>query len=311
MIPQRDELEAAPRAELIRLAKRAGVQRPDVMTRMELVDEILRLATRDPVERRKVRGFLGIARDLIASVVEQGLNLPDAAALIRGEVTFEPRRPPQGPVATVTLAEIYAAQGHLERARAMIDEVLRAEPDHEVALTLRERFRADAARKGRVPAGSASGAGSEATARAEHEALAAIVGDTPAEEAATVPARPLAVLLRRAPGQWTVAWDLGASPRGALHVRALEVIPREDGAPVRREHGIDAEGVMGSITLNDIDETAIVRAAVGYRGEDGFRAAAVAAEVERSADGEARITWTLRREPPGAAALGRLAGLGV
>src|SRR5690606_24271737 len=125
--------------------KSAGVQRPDVMTRMELVDEILRLSTRDPVERKRARGLLGVARDLLASVVEQGLNLPDAAAFIRGEVAFEPRRPAHGPVATVTRGESSAAQGHLGRALAMRDEVVSKEPEHEAARKRRDRLQQEAA----------------------------------------------------------------------------------------------------------------------------------------------------------------------
>src|ERR1700753_2042482 len=108
-------LEEMVREELVIEARRVGVKRPEVMTRVELVDEVLRLGTPNPVERKEVRGWLGVARDLLASAVEVGLNLPDAAAMMRGEVRLEPLRE-QAPVATVTLAEIYGAQGHLDRA---------------------------------------------------------------------------------------------------------------------------------------------------------------------------------------------------
>ncbi len=40
----------------------------------------------------------------------------------------------------MTLAEIYAAQGHLERAIAVLDEVLTREPEHAEAHGLRARF---------------------------------------------------------------------------------------------------------------------------------------------------------------------------
>ena len=136
----RDALEALGREELVVEARRFGVKRPEVMTRVELVDEVLRLGTPNPVERKKVRGWLGVARDLIASAVELGLNLPDAAAMIRGEIRFEPRGPEHPPVATVTLAEIYGAQGHFDRAIGMLDEVVESESDHEVARRLRARL---------------------------------------------------------------------------------------------------------------------------------------------------------------------------
>jgi hypothetical protein len=44
------------------------------------------------------------------------------------------------PVATVTLAEIYAAQGHYDKALRMLDEVLEREPDHAQALNSRKRL---------------------------------------------------------------------------------------------------------------------------------------------------------------------------
>jgi hypothetical protein len=47
---------------------------------------------------------------------------------------------PPPPLPTVTLAEIYAAQGHLERAIAVLDEVLTREPEHAEAHGLRARF---------------------------------------------------------------------------------------------------------------------------------------------------------------------------
>jgi hypothetical protein len=136
----RAALEEMVREELVVEARRVGVKRPEVMTRVELVDEVLRLGTPNPVERKQVRGWLGVARDLLASAVEVGLNLPDAAAMIRGEVRFEPLRPEQPPVATVTLAEIYGAQGHFDRAIGMLDEVLDREADHDIARRLRNRL---------------------------------------------------------------------------------------------------------------------------------------------------------------------------
>src|SRR5687768_983034 len=101
------------------------------MTRVELRDEIVRRAEPDPLEQRRARGWLGVARDMVASVVESGLNLPDAAALIRGRGEFDGHGPPA--VATVTLAQIYAAQGHHARALSVLDEVLAKEPDHVAA----------------------------------------------------------------------------------------------------------------------------------------------------------------------------------
>ncbi len=114
------------------------------MTRAELKDEILR-RTKTGAEQIEARGLFGVARALLASVVETGLNLPDAASLIRGTTTFDSRVTGPAPVATVTLAEIYATQGHKKRALGMLDEVLRDEPDHEIALRLRRELTDEAA----------------------------------------------------------------------------------------------------------------------------------------------------------------------
>ncbi|MCB9584819.1 MAG: hypothetical protein H6718_05450 [Polyangiaceae bacterium] len=131
----RSSLDRLQRQELIELARSRGIERPEVMTRDELIDEILRLSFADPTEVKSVRGWFGVARDLLAGLVEQGLHLPDAAKVIRGDgpgSVSSGRRP----LATVTLAEIYAAQGHLGRGIAVLQEVLEKEPEHEVASRL-------------------------------------------------------------------------------------------------------------------------------------------------------------------------------
>jgi hypothetical protein len=132
-------LDQMSREDLIGRARVLGVERPEVMTRMELKDEIVRRSETDVVQRQRARGWLGVARDLVAGVVESGLNLPDAAALIRGEARENEWKGPP-PVATVTLAEIYAHQGHLDRALGILDEVIAKESDHEAARALRERL---------------------------------------------------------------------------------------------------------------------------------------------------------------------------
>ncbi|MEZ4229287.1 MAG: hypothetical protein R3B89_08990 [Polyangiaceae bacterium] len=131
----RAALDRLQRHELIELARSRGVERPEVMTRDELIDDMLRGSVSDPTEMKSVRGWFGVARDLLAGLVEQGLHLPDAAKVIRGDGTHGV---PSGrrPLATVTLAEIYAAQGHLERGIAVLREVLDKEPEHEVARRL-------------------------------------------------------------------------------------------------------------------------------------------------------------------------------
>jgi hypothetical protein len=134
------------RRDLSELAKNLGVADAEVMTRAELRAAIERSqAVPRAVQPPWPTTWLGVARGLIASIVEQGLNLPDAAALIRGDtkLTAPPKPPP--PVATVTLARIYVAQGHVQKAIATLGEVLQSDPDHELARELRDEL---AARKG-------------------------------------------------------------------------------------------------------------------------------------------------------------------
>ena len=140
MAESSDDLERMSREQLILKARVLGVERAELMTRVEMRDEIVRRSEPDLAQQKRARGFLGVARDLVASVVEAGLNLPDAAAIIRGDNNREADWKGPPPVATVTLAEIYAAQGHLERALRMLDEVLAKEPDHDPARALRTRL---------------------------------------------------------------------------------------------------------------------------------------------------------------------------
>jgi tetratricopeptide repeat protein len=128
------------RIELLRLAQSLGVSDADVMTRAELRAAIANANAPAPPPTEQPTTWVGVARRLLASVIERGLNLPDAAALIRGDakLTTPPKAPP--PVATVTLARIYAAQGHLDRAIAVLDEVLLSDPDHELARDLRAQL---------------------------------------------------------------------------------------------------------------------------------------------------------------------------
>ncbi len=133
-------LDQLSRDELIVRARALGAERPEVMTRIELRDEIVRLSETDPTVRRRSRGWLGVARDLVASVVDAGLNLPGAAAAIRGDSKPESEWQGPPPVATLTLAEIYSAQGHADRALSVLSQVLANEPDHAAAHALKERI---------------------------------------------------------------------------------------------------------------------------------------------------------------------------
>ena len=131
---QRKDLEKLSREELVAKAEEHGVTRPRTLTMPELVDEIL-LATERQTGQKKSRGWFGKARDLLTSVIDRGLTTDPSK---RPAPRTLPVAPP--PLPTVTLAEIYAAQGHFERAIATLDEVVARNPSHTEAKRLRNRF---------------------------------------------------------------------------------------------------------------------------------------------------------------------------
>src|SRR5262245_44969417 len=143
---ERAELERLDREGLVQRARAAGIRRARLLTRPELVDELLRLdPSIDPGQLKKTRRFFGRARDLLSRVVERGLHLPDAADRLRaalGTPFPEVPRPEPQAVPTVTLAEIYAAQGHKQRAVDTLRRVLEAEPDHHGARALLDKLEA-------------------------------------------------------------------------------------------------------------------------------------------------------------------------
>jgi hypothetical protein len=334
-------LEGLPRDQLIDRARKAGVRRPELLTRVELKDEIVRLSETDERKRRAARGWFGVARDLLASVVEQGLHMPDAAKLIRGEPLLGENYKAQAPVATVTLAEIYVAQGHTQRALAILDEVLTREPDHEAARGLRDRLSAEAEREGaaqserpaKVAGSSAAPAGAKPaksakpaaeakpadppSAPAAKPAAEAKPADPPSAPAAkpaaeAKPASPtqhakrvgeakpaaeakpraaaraadVVVTIAEAPGSVYLYWEVSEralrraqklQADGHAVIRLLEVRPSWDGAE-RVERELDVELPSGSRRV-PTDETALVRAALGWRSSAGFLPFAVGSEL--------------------------------
>jgi hypothetical protein len=133
----RRELEGASREDLVLRAEALGIAGASARTTAELAAAIAAAEENQRSERRG-RGWFGRARDLLTSVIDRGLNLPPEASRNRPEGRGAGAPPP--PLPTVTLAEIYAAQGHLDRAIATLDEVISREPEHTDALSLRGRF---------------------------------------------------------------------------------------------------------------------------------------------------------------------------
>ncbi|HEX7451744.1 MAG TPA: tetratricopeptide repeat protein [Polyangiaceae bacterium] len=305
-----DDLERLSREQLILKARVLGVERPELMTRVEMRDEIVRRSEPDPVQQKRARGFLGVARDLVASVVEAGLNLPDAAAIIRGEGAREGDWKGPPPVATVTLAEIYAAQGHLDRALRMLDEVLAKEPDHDAARSLRDRLAAGAdvpkqpaPRRQRIsfadppesdlPAEPLTHSERAPAPEPEPEPAPApapapepVPESAPAPAAAPPPASPYVLTLAVA-GQRQVYWEVPAhtwdalrsrAPHGRAVLRVLSFRTRA-GKVERRAHDLSPDAEVGSAVLPGLNADAVVRAALGWESDGRFLPFVIASDL--------------------------------
>jgi len=155
----RQKLEGLTREELVALAGELGIVRPRSLTVPEIIDEIVSRTASNERDKARSRGWLGRARSLLASVIERGLHLPDVAKALRNAPSTKPWPVAPTPLATMTLAEIYAAQGHLDKALQILDEIITREPEHADARSLRQRLQMQ------------SGGGKKAEAPAKREEI--------------------------------------------------------------------------------------------------------------------------------------------
>ena len=317
----RSELERLDREGLVQRAQAAGVKRARVLTRPELIDELLRHhdTTGDEAQLKRTRGFFGIARDLLSRVVERGLHLPDAADRLRaalGTPADVPRPAPQA-VPTLTLAEIYAAQGHKQRAVDTLKRVLETEPDHVGARSLladleakdyvpppppvlpdEERFDEFGAPDVEPGADPVSDRDVE-TPRVEDDVLLLV---DPAPESLLSPDLPLSIATQcfaiPRPGAVFVWWRLANAHRASDHfffVRAVAILPRWNGPDVRTQD-VACDPEAGALVLRDLPDGAIVRVAIG-RIEDGTFVPLAHSPAIETAGGEL-VEWTLEGSRP-------------
>jgi hypothetical protein len=295
----RAELEGLDRESLVRRAEASGIKRARILTRPELVDELLRLDEgADPEQLRKKRGFFGRARDLVARVVERGLHLPDAADRIRNLGTLPPSVPRAEPqaVPTVTLAEIYAAQGHRQRAVETLRRVLEREPEHGAAQALLAQLE-DASYVAPAPPLPPEGdfEPMEAAADASDEASdAAVTTPGAGSRGRDASVAPEVVAIPLGGGTTYVAWR--EAPREGLVLRVVIVTPTWDG-PLRETRDIDLDDAAGELVLRGLPARAVVRVAVGKRAEDRFAPLAHSPALEAGAS-EGLVKWTLRGPEP-------------
>ena len=306
----RAELERLGRDDLITRAETAGVTRARILTRPELVDELLLRSSADHATKQRSRGFFGRARDLLASVVEQGLNLPDAAQKIRAIGAPPPSRP-TGPAAlpTVTLAEIYVAQGHRHRAVETLEGVLAREPDHAAARALREQLRDDAypVPSPRLPPEDDADALSEPPSDLDGEPLVQSaarpdrirVESTPAppsepdhmlddaplpprydvDECVALPVDPTTLYVYWEARDRTLDYVRAARPGGTVALRVVVVVPTWDG-PRSTVLTHDVHALLGEYFVRDLPAGCVARVAIGYRVGDSFVAIAHSPALE-------------------------------
>jgi hypothetical protein len=289
----RGELEGLDRETLIARADGAGVAKARILTRQELVDELLLRSATDDATKDRSRGLFGRARDLLARLVERGLNKPEAADRIRSvgrPVVSRPSAPAALP--TLTLAEIYVAQGYRERATETLERVLSAEPEHAAARALLTRLR-DAAFPVPTPkmppevdvddAKEASLEKQAAPAVGASEAVrpAPAVPAPPAEPSFMLDDSPLpqrydvdeCVAVAMDPRTLYVYWEvrdrtleeLRSQSHGAeLAIRVVAVEPAWN-APQTSVRDYEVHSSLGEIFVRDLPPGSVLRAAVGVR----------------------------------------------
>jgi hypothetical protein len=278
-----DDLTSLTNAELVERAERLGLTNAATMGRDELLSSIRTLIP--PPSARG--GWLGRARDLVARVVERGLHMPDAAKILRGAPPSQPVPPP--PLATVTLAEIYAAQGHFVKAIKVLDEVLEREPDHAEARKLRERY-SGASMPAPPPAPPAAPDGPAAPEPAETVDAETAEPPTLVEDASSAATAGVddVVCLATDPTTVYVYWELRPitfararwrDARGKLVLRVSCFSPH---APATLD--LDVDALTGDRFVRGLEPGSEVRICVAWVGPRGFTPLAVAAELQMPRD---------------------------
>jgi hypothetical protein len=308
--PDRADLERLDRDTLIARAEAAGVSRASILTRPELVDELLlRTAKKDDPAVARARGFFGRARDLLARVIERGLHLPEAADLLRRAGVNPPSRRSTAPAAvpTVTLAEIYATQGHRGRAIETLKRVLDHEPDHAAARSLLTQLSSAAGSLSDEPSSepfseppdaesrrvrAASPRISEATSEAP-EPHGFLDDDTlppryDVDECVAVSVDPTTLFTYWEVRSTTLAHVRRSRPDGVVALRVVVVTPSWDG-PMSRSWDIDVGESLGDWFIRDLPAGSVVRVAIGWRSGDVFLPIAHSPALETPPDKPSRL----------------------
>ena len=306
----RADLERLDRTALIARAEGLGVTRANILTRPELVDELLvRTARAGDKDLPKARGFFGRARDLVARVIEKGLHLPDAAERFRSVTVAATQiavRVVPAVVPTVTLAEIYAAQGHRPRAIDTLRRVLDLEPDHTTAQALLTKLESSAPLPDApvVPAeepedeersGSEEGSDEREQSAPGPQALPkghvpggeplGFLDDEPpptrydVDECVAIAVDPVTLYAYWEIRDATLDYLRASRPDGQITLRLLIITPTWDG-PRSATRDLDVDSPYADRFVRDLPAGAIVRVAIGWRTGDAFLPIAHAPALE-------------------------------
>ncbi len=295
----RAELETLDREDLIARAEAAGVARARILTRPELVDELLIRSAADQASKQRSRGFFGLARDLLARVVEQGLHLPDAADRIRTIGSLPPsRRSAPAALPTVTLAEIYAAQGHRQRAVETLESVLAREPDHAAARALLTQLsdstfpvppsklppEEEEPQPMPVPASASASEQGGGENRGPSEPTH-MLDDAPlptrydVDECVAIPVDPETLYVYWEVRDRTIEYMRATRPGGTISLRVVIVTPTWDGPRSSvRDHDVHAN--LGDYFVRGLPPGCVVRAAIGWKIGDSFLSIAHSSALE-------------------------------
>ena len=278
----RAALEALDRDSLVAHAEAQGVSRARILTRPELVDELLlRDAGGDRERAKKARGWLGRARDLVARVIERGLHLPDAADRLRGEVPPPAARRTPSVLPTVTLAEIYATQGHRQKALDTLRQVLAMEPEHAAAQALMNKLQDASFAAPDQPVmppedeelGGSSDMGPDEPREPQEPARMLDSEALPlgydVDECVTMSVDPSTAYVYWEVRADTLARLYARQGEGRLFLRILIIVPTWDG-PRTATRDLDVQGAsLGDWFVRELPKDAIVRAAIGWLLADG------------------------------------------
>jgi hypothetical protein len=215
---------------------------------------------------------------------------------------------------TVTLAEIYATQGHKVRAVETLEQVLAAEPEHSAASELLDKLRAGeiAVPEPVLPPEQEETMGSSYM----EEQLVERASDSPAVPSWMLDAAPLperydvdeCIAISVDPTTLYVYWELRQEtlarlarrmPGGHTSLRVLVMMPTWDG-PRAFHRDIEVPAHSGDWFVRELPEGAVVRAAVGWMSQDGvFVSAGHSGGVEPSRRERSQVVaeWLARWTP--------------